>query len=146
MLSDRLLLQTGSTKQQLLAGQTAIFIEVNTLSIMGNSTLTAIPSSMVSPTLIWIRRPNKAFMPRSFNLFISWVWSSYSRNGRRLLMDVAFPSPWAFFLVRHSLQWGGDAKNTQMTYYICQYAQFTTRTYREKHCIPQCNTFDLSFT
>lgn len=66
--------------------------------------LTARPSSMFSPTLIWMFRPNRAFMLRSLSLFISWVCSSYSRKGSRLLMAVALPSPWAFFFVRHSLK------------------------------------------
>lgn len=106
-LSDRLLWQTrhniNSTDKRPITINT-----INSSSIVGSSTLTASPSSMVSPTLIWMRRPNRAFMPRSFSLFISCVWSSYSRNGSRLLIAVAFPSPWAFFLVRHNLAWGED--------------------------------------
>lgn len=59
---------------------------------------------MFSPTLIWMCRPKRAFMLRSFSLFISWVCSSYSMNGSRLEMAVAFTSPWAFFFSRHNLR------------------------------------------
>lgn len=65
---------------------------------------TARPRSMFSPTLICMCRPNRAFMLRSFSLFISCVCSSYSIKGSRLDMAVAFTSPWAFFFRRHSLE------------------------------------------
>lgn len=65
---------------------------------------TAKPRSMFSPTLICMCRPNRAFMLRSFSLFISWVCSSYSMKGSRFEMAVAFTSPWAFFFRRHSLE------------------------------------------
>lgn len=59
---------------------------------------------MFSPTVTWILSPNKAFIPLSLSLFISWVWTSYSMNGRRLLIAVALASAWAFFFKRHNLQ------------------------------------------
>lgn len=59
---------------------------------------------MFSPTLIWIRKPNRAFMFRSFSLFINWLCNSYSMKGSRLEMAVAFTSPWAFLFRRHSLK------------------------------------------
>lgn len=59
---------------------------------------------MFSPTLIWMRKPNRAFMLRSFSLFIIWLCSSYSMKGSRLEMAVAFTSPWAFLFRRQSLK------------------------------------------
>lgn len=59
---------------------------------------------MFSPTLIWMRKPNRAFMFRSFSLFINWLCSSYSMKGSRLEMAVAFTSPWAFLFKRQSLK------------------------------------------
>lgn len=116
-LSDRLPWQTRHNKNA-THKHTILINTINPMSIVGNSTQTASPSSMVSPTLIWMRRPNRAFMPRSFSLFISCVWSSYSRKGSRLLIAVAFPSPWPFFLVRHNLALGSDwVRGNQ--FYIC---------------------------
>lgn len=116
-LSDRLPWQTRHNKNA-THKHTILINTINPLSIVGKSTQTASPSSMVSPTLIWMRRPNRAFMPRSFSLFISCVWSSYSRKGSRLLIAVAFPSPWPFFLVRHNLALGSDwVRGNQ--FYIC---------------------------
>lgn len=65
--------------------------------------LTANPISIFSPTEIWILSPNRAFIPLSLSLFISWVCTSYSINGRRLLIEVALASAWAFFFRRHNL-------------------------------------------
>lgn len=74
------------------------------LNIQGIWEPTARPRSIFSPMLIWMCKPNKAFMLRSFSLFISWLCSSYSMKGSRLEMTVAFTSPWAFFFRRHSLK------------------------------------------
>lgn len=65
--------------------------------------LTAKPISIFSPTVIWILSPKRAFIPLSLSLFISCVCTSYSMNGNKLLMEVAFASAWAFFFRRHNL-------------------------------------------
>lgn len=85
-------------------GQDICTAEQCTLGSEAPIELTARPSNTFSPTLIWMWRPNRAFMLRSFSLFINWVCSSYSMKGSRLEMAVAFTSPWAFFFSRHNLR------------------------------------------
>lgn len=87
---------------------------------------TARPRSMFSPTLICICKPNRAFMLRSFSLFISCVCSSYSMNGSRLEMAVAFTSPWAFFFSRHNLRDKTMELTQIMPCYISTFRHFNT--------------------